>query len=260
MAVIRKSAVLVVSVIDDHTGKMVSGSNIRVAAEGIKAYRKDDGYYVFINLSGSSHEITVESDIYLTETLHVDMKDIDSRNPVVYVRLKPNALHPAAPGTTWIKGRLSRGGNLLKGASIGIEYLSGVDRIKISEDGVEAGSKSLKLYTPGDMVLFGKQFLINDTDEEGKSKNETCRITGADSDKFLLEKELQFAHKRGTSLIPVENTFSDEKGNFVILLKPFKSETVDVSLSFEYEGKRIKKKVTVKTGESLNMGEITFKE
>lgn len=260
MAVIRKSAILVVSVIDDHTGKMVSGSNIRVAVAGKKAYRKDDGYYVFINLSGSSHEITVESDIYLTETLHVDMKNIDSRNPVVYVRLKPNALHPATPGTTWIKGRLSRGGNLLKGASIGIEYLSGVDRIKISEDGVEAGSKAVRLYMPGDMLLFGKQFLINDKDDEGKSKNEVCRIAGAYGDKFLLEKGLQFGHKRGTSLIPIENTRTDEKGSFVILLKPFKGDTVNVALSFEYGGKRIKKKVTVKTGESLNMGEITFME
>ena len=136
-------ASLAVLLIDDFTGKIITSPSLRVTAcGGGKPVRKPEGFWVFLNLTSPETEVAVDGPCYYSERQTIALKELDSANPVVRLRLKPDRTYKLPKGTLCMTAVLP------KLASLMVFNEQGSDYKKLLAD-YEKGSKEISLYQGG---------------------------------------------------------------------------------------------------------------
>lgn len=203
---LKKKVSLALLPIDDFTGRIIQGSQLRVylKEENISSIRKQDGYHIFCNLSGSEAEICLEGPLYQKRVLRLP---IGQEKPEIYpVRMIPGNAYPLPEGTTIVSGILPEGGVLklfIPGQKSGCKLLHDYD------PGIQG--EHLSLFRPFEVLLAGKTMCIRD-----KEKNhEFFKITDRKDNICILEHPLSTTYKKiNTGVYPVYEITGGEDGEF----------------------------------------------
>ena len=203
---LKRKVSLALLPIDDFTGRIIKGSQLRVylKEENISSIRKQDGYHVFCNLSGSETEVCLEGPLYQKQILRLPIGQEKSK--IYPVRMLPGISYPLPKGTTTVSGTLPEGSVLRL-------FTSGQKRsYKLLNDyDPSIQGEELSLFRPFEMSLEGKTMCIRD-----KEKNhEFFKITDRKGNICILEHPLSKTYQKiGTGVYPVHEITGGEDGNF----------------------------------------------
>ena len=217
---LKKRVSLALLPIDDFTGRIIQGSRLRVylKEENISSIRKQDGYHVFCNLSGSEAEICLEGPLYQKQVLKLP---IGQEKPQIYpVRMLPGTAYPLPEGTTIVSGTLPKDGVLrlfTPGQKRGCKLLQDYDP--------DIQGENLSLFRPFEMLLAGKTMCIRD-----KEKNhEFFKITDRQDNIYILEHPLSKTYKKiGTGVYPVCEITGGRDGEFRLPISGLTGEEVGI--------------------------------
>ena len=161
-----------VLLVDDFSNREpIGGVDVSLKDRKEKPVKNISSYYLFLDLPDDSYTVQVRSDYYFDEELDTTA-ELDAKNPVVNITLKPKPSYPFPPGATLIRGKVyASGGEAVSGA-----------KVRVKEKGVEN-----KTTEKGEFVLyFGP--LIEDEIIEVDGK----RFVKGDEDKIIhLEVEYE---------------------------------------------------------------------
>ena len=161
-----------VLLVDDFSNREpIGGIDVSLKDRKEKPVKNISSYYLFLDLPDDSYTVQVRSDYYFDEELDTTA-ELDAKNPVLNITLKPKPSYPFPPGATLIRGKVyASGGEAVSGA-----------KVRVKEKGVEN-----KTTEKGEFVLyFGP--LIEDESIEVDGK----RFVKGDEDKILhLEVEYE---------------------------------------------------------------------
>ena len=250
---------LVVCPIDDYTAEPRSGGNIHVFLKDNpkKPVRKSDGYYVFTDLTETSYDVLVESDIYLAENVNIVLKELDPANPIAYLNLKPNSVYPFPLGATLVRVTLrDQNGNALQNAKAVAAIMSSSCAVaKLAQDGLKKGSSEIGLINVSGKISVGDMFLIKEKEEVC---SEYCKIVGVSRGKQLynLARPLQFNHIRGALLLPAIETRNASNGEVVIYFRNTRAKHFNAKIEFIHDEKSIVKELELTEGKTNYLGVI----
>lgn len=248
-----------VCVVDDFSGERVQNGNLLVTlAESRKRpIRKKDGIYVFVDLEKMTYTLRIESDIYFTQSIRVDPEKLDSRDPVIFVRMKPLPSYPFSSAATLMRGRLiDSTGGIITEAGVKAEIRTGeCAKGRILQDHVPQGSTLLTIARLNGKISEGEILMIEEDDEEQK---EFCKISRLyeDSNSFGLSEPLKHDHGRGTILLPVTETMPDKRGEVVVYFFNIRVPCIEVVLQISHEDKTHTSQFEINAGCTYNFGTL----
>lgn len=248
---------LVVSPIDDYTAERRSGGNINVFLNELpqRPVRKNDGYYIFTNLTEGTYTLCLRSDIYLDENITVSLSCLNQQNPIVYPTLKPSPNYFFTEGSTLVRASVrDTEGNAMSFVIVKAVVLShDCARARLAQDGAKKGSRQIYVFNMAGKISVGDKYLIKGKEDIG---SEVCQIAGTSDEThcFNLNDDLQFDHCRGELLLPVIHTRTDDRGEVVIYFRNARSKYFDVKMEFNCNHKSIEKSVRLEEGKTTNLG------
>ncbi len=239
---------LAVLVIDDFTGRILSGSDIQVKIKGssVKPVRKPDGYFVFTS-GPEIKQIVVESHFYQPAELSVDTGKLNPLHPVVIVRLTPNRLYPMAKNVTTLEG-LAPAGNEIQVIcdSYTQPYKLLCDYDRDSTKGLE-----IRLFQAEKKDLSGKTLAIKMKDQIEAEVFKVLEMADQEQGLFRLEKPLsQGYQKMGTSIFPVYTAKADQHGDYFLLLPGLDCKDIGSCQVQMAEKPALKTRIDLKMGQS----------
>lgn len=249
---LKKKVSLALLPIDDFTGRIIHGSGLRVylKEENISSIRKQDGYHVFCNLSGSEAEICLEGPLYQKRILRLPIGQ--EKSEIYPVRMLPGNAYPLPEGTTIISGTLPEGGVLrlfTPGQKRGCKLLHDYDP--------DMQGESLPLFRPFEMLLAGKTMCIRD-----KEKNhEFFKITDRKDNICILEHPLSKAYRKiGTGVYPVCEITGGEDGEFRLPISGLTGEEVGIGYLIRAGKEEKTCEIALVAGEENRITEDMWKE
>ena len=128
-----------VLLVDDFSNREpIGGVDVSLKDRKEKPVKNLSSYYLFLDLPDDSYTVQVRSDYYFDEELDTTA-ELDAKNPVVNITLKPKPSYPFPPGATLIRGKVyASGGEAVSGA-----------KVRVKEKGVEN-----KTTEKGEFVLY----------------------------------------------------------------------------------------------------------
>ncbi|MBO9606504.1 MAG: hypothetical protein J7639_11155 [Paenibacillaceae bacterium] len=255
---LRNRLSLAVRVLDAHTSEAPRQTGAIVALEGIaaKPVRKDDGWYLFTDLTEGAYRLNVTIPDYFPEQLDIRVNDAHS---IVYVPLKAKPSFPFRENDTLIRVMFRDGeerpvAGLALTATVTTESCA---KARLMPEQTEAGARELTVGQLAGAMLPGEGYLIQSRTGEGAA--ERCEIAEAEGRTVKLKTPLVRPHARGSLLLPVLRTFSSERGEAVIAFPGHRTKAFDVRLQIEGAGGRtIEQEVTMREGATVNLGTIRW--
>lgn len=249
---LKRKVSLVLLPIDDFTGRIIAGSSLRVylTEENMPSIRKEDGYHVFCNLSGSEAEICLEGPLYQRQTLRLP---IGREKPKVYpVRMLPGSAYPFPKGTTIISGNLPEGG-AVKLVTFGQKRSCKL----LCDYDPDMQGECLSLFQPFEMFLVGKTMCIRD-----KEKNhEFFKITDQKGNICIPERPLSKTYQKiGTSVYPVYEIAGGENGEFRLPISGLTGEEVGIGYLIRAGKEEKTCEITILAGKENRITEDMWKE
>lgn len=234
-------ASLAVLLIDDFTGKIITSPSLRVSVRGGgKPVRKMEGFWVFTGLTAPEAEVTVDGPCYYSERQSVAMLELDSANPVIRIRLRPDRTYKLPKGTICMTVVLPKNASVMVFNEQGNEY----KRLLID---YEKGSGQISLYQGEREELEGKICCIADK----RSVKEFIRLgklVDRESGQYLLARPPKDGYKKiGTRVYPVSYMRARDAGEYFLPL-PSGRQEAEYTCIFELDGKREEQKIVMKEG------------
>ena len=213
---LKKKVSLVVLPIDDLTGRIITGSQLRVYLkdENIPSIRKPDGFHVFCDLVGSEVEICMEGPLYQKQTLKLPVGE--GEPDIIQVRMLPGTGYPLPQGSTIVSGVLA------PGSSIRLFFPRQKRSCKLLYDyDPEMQGVELSIFQPYEMSLEGRVMCIC-----GKEKDrEFFRISDQKGNVCILEHPLSKPYqKTDTGVYPVFEAAAGEDGSFYLPIRNLTGE------------------------------------
>ena len=233
---------LVVLLVDDFTGKPITGNKVRIFIPGQKPpLMKSDGYFVFINLTESKVVLHCESGLYHPRSEEISLEG--TKDLLVFkLRLSPNASYPIPAGTTCVTG------TAVSGKRVRFRCMDGERMYKLLYEyqRTKENGSYISLYNPEHREFAGKTFLIQDKD---KKNQEYFTVTGTDEEeRCRLAEPLQHDYKKvGSIIFPVYEVSANEKGNFFLLIG--NGGLTETAWLWEVEGEKEARKINLKPGQ-----------
>ena len=202
---------LVVTAVDDFTGRVITGSNVRVWIDGAKPpIKKQDGYHVFLNLPVGEHIVLAEGGFYNRCSFACRVEE--GRYTSLKLRMTPGRNAPLEAGTAVIEGSAPAGSLVrIRAAERQLAY-------KLLTD-VKAGDTRAAIYHPDGADIEGKLFCFcAQSGEEAYIR--VLRRSEAGRADYLLDGPvpMDFA-KIGTLVFPVSESMADSRGTFFVPLR-----------------------------------------
>ena len=249
---LKKRVSLVVLPIDDFTGRIITGSQLRVYTknENISSIRKPDGYHVFCNLVGSEAEVCLEGPLYQKQILKLP---IGRGEPNIYqVRMLPGIGYPLPQESSIVSGVLS------PGSSIKLFFPRQKKSCKLLYDydpGIQA--KELSIFRPYEMSLQGRIMCIC-----GKERNmEFFRVSDQKGNVCILEHPLSQPYRKiDTSVYPVFEAFAGEDGSLYLPIGNLAGKETCVCILTDEHGEEKTCEITMEAGRENRITEDVWKE
>lgn len=218
---LRIGGVLAVLPIDAFTGKTIGTRDFSVEIEGMRPpLRKRDGYFVFSDVPAMCAEKGMHSareEVVITVRLRgrgyqetvvcVSTASVSPVNPVITVRMDPDASYPFPPHTVRIEGQLS-GNCCLRAVCLHSE-----GSLRLAED-YHAGEETIALYRSGRGNLTGSLLYM----EKGRAAMQNSAACGC----FLLIGE---AERGGMGRYRLAEPLQDSFGRLEARLYPARMQT-----------------------------------
>lgn len=214
---------LAVQLIDDFTDKIITAPGIHVWIEGEgKPIKKQDGYYIFTNLSQETILLQIEAFHYCKETVPISVEKLNQLTPLVKIRLKPNRTYKLPLGTTCIEGKANPLEDIRLFFTETVQYrklLYNYEKKKKEEN------EFIRIFNSTEADLDGCWFYISDREDKNQEFLSIVETINKEENIYRLERPLQSSYlKNGTKLIPVYHTVADVDGNYFIPVKEVKQE------------------------------------
>lgn len=248
---------LAIRFIDTYTGKAPNFSGLKLHIENViqQPIIKADGYVIYTNLSEGQYTCSVRTDYYMPVSM---ILNVDNKQPMVLIAMKPNPSYPLGPAATYIRLAVKdENGRLLDGANITATCTSENYAKAVLSQEVEIGSRELMLthikgkITEGDFFLITKRGKVNHCDEYCCISRE---IDGFRN--FMLDKPLQSAYPKGAMLLTAVKTQTNGTGEAVIPFRNPLSNSFIVHLTVEWKDYIMVREVEVKEAEATHIGVI----
>ena len=110
-----------VVLLDDYSrGKPIGRVDVSLKKRKQKPIKNLSSYYLFLDLPDGTYTVQVRSDYYFDEDSGaINPVELDPKNPVVNITLKPNPSYPFPPGATLIRGKVcDSAGKAVSGAKV----------------------------------------------------------------------------------------------------------------------------------------------
>lgn len=258
---------LAVQLVDDYAAAGEPPGRVTVSVQGSTkaAVRNPSGYYIFTDLPAATHEVVVEADFYLRETVSVTTGD--PHNLVKKIIIKPNSTYPFLSMATLIRGVVvGLGDEALSDATVQATTMvpdSSV-KAKVGQAGVTAGDSGMVLVNITGQLVAGDSLMIKNANG---SRVEFCRITSPlpmnpGTDPYHLATPLKFSHAAGTALHylgvdSILDTRTAEKGEFVIYFSRTKTPRFITTIAISRANyQKDERDVEVSEGSVLSLGRI----
>jgi hypothetical protein len=113
-----------VSLLDDYSKEKPIGQvNVSLKDRTEKPIKNPSSYYLFLELPDDTYTVQVRSDYYFDmDSETINPAELDPKNPIVNITLKPNPSYPFPPGATLIRGMVyDTAGEAVSGAQVRIQ-------------------------------------------------------------------------------------------------------------------------------------------
>ena len=199
---------LVVTLIDDFTGRVITGSNARAWIENEKPpIKKSEGWSVFIDLPEGEYTVFAQGGTYnkkscvcnISREHYTDLK----------IRLSPNKSYRLPSGTSVIKGEAPP-------ESVITAYPSDKSAAYKLLSDVKKGAESLGIFYPDGIDIEGKLFYIMGENGKGEFLRVGAAVPDGKSEHRLWQAVKNAYPKIGTLLFPVSEAMADSAGEFFI--------------------------------------------
>ena len=205
------SASLIVQLVDDFSGRLITDGSVRVSIAGQKPpLRKKDGFFVFMNLpNGLAVTVNAEGGVYEPEcTAAVAGRNADGAVHTLRMRMTPGRAYPVPADATRIEGTAEAG------CAVRITCRKAAHAMKLLYDYAPEQERAISIFHSPAEDLIGRLLLIDD----GKnSEYFQVSVQGEEAGDYRLVAPLSRAYKKiGTSIYPVYSANADGAGRFYI--------------------------------------------
>ena len=209
---IRKCTSCVLKISDSATKKVLTGSQAQIYVDDTLVHHeyKSGGYFVLIDLPDGKHTLKVKSYCFQSEQIEINVDGSTVQKPenmVKYIMMNPSARHPLADSMPAVSGRAE--------GCDRIYILRHSGMLKIAEDNALDGSTDIKLFCANSKPTLPCIYRITD---RSAGKCEFVTLTGADGDRYMLDKPLRNAHPRSADVVPMISVSCGTDGKFFFLL------------------------------------------
>lgn len=234
MAGLKRRASLVFYVVDDFTGHPVpaGGAELTIKmqeqeekkAEPASAFlqagpdrlliRRDDGYFIFMNLENGSYEVSITGRYFYEKKVRVDLPGNNKLCDVIPVRLVPNQHYPFPASAVCLEGYGE--------PNIRLQLLIRQEgkEFKLLSDYKE--EKIIQLFSLEKKELDGRSFLIDD-----KEYFTVEQTLDREKQLYRMKEPLKGAYKKNEArIVPVMEVDTDEKGYFLALCSMFTESAI----------------------------------
>lgn len=236
-----RKASLVFYVLDDFTGRPVPEKCVFVQIPGMKApIRKNEGYYVFMDLEDGDYTVYINGDQYCQTVLEDVKVREDQECPVITVRMMPGPRYRLPQDTARITGEAKP----YSFVCAIFKPESGMQKLLYDYD----GGQLIRIFTSDTKSLDGRSFCIQNKEffTIRNTINQEERV-------YLMDHELKNTYKRGkTKLYSVLWTQADEDGKFFLAIYGIGENGLECSVGLGKEKKKLQK-VTVHAQETTNI-------
>ncbi|WP_154673486.1 hypothetical protein [Pseudobacteroides cellulosolvens] len=246
--------------IDEYTGETVTEGSVMLYFPYFceSPIYKPDGSIVFCNFDDGEYKINILSEKYFTEELSVQLPISKYMNLIIRKSLKPSPAYPFQAGATLVRlSVIDRNGYPIIGIPIRCE-ISNCDfsRAKTARSAIKKGDKDFYVSSITGKISVGDCYLLKMGDEIA----EECDIAEQTGDNryFLVSEPFQNEHSRGSSLIPVIKTRTDQRGDAVIYFRSPPAKKFDVLINIGSTEIGCIKEITVEEGKTSYVGSITI--
>lgn len=199
---------LAVLLIDDLTGRAITGSNARAWIENEKPpIKKGDGWFVFTDLLPQSYTVNAEGGHYMKQSVKCGF---DGGKPqTLRVCLKPSKTYPVPYGFLRVEGKAE------PAAEVTVYLLSRQSSFKLLSDAAQ-GSDALNVFHGSGTDLEGGSFRI--ISQSGSEESVFIRDKQADNTYRLLLPLKNDYPRIGTVLVSATVAAADNNGRFFAVL------------------------------------------
>lgn len=227
---------LAVLLLDDLTGRQITGSNARAWIEKERPpIKKNDGWFVFTDLRPGCYTVNAEGGQFILSSKDADVTEGSIQ--MMVIRLKPGRVYPVPSDCLRVEGRSE------PGSAVTIVNCNKSSGFKLLSD-CKAGDCTVSVFHPDGVRLDGRSFRLSGSDGGSEdiflseSTEPDCR-----NGSYRLSDPLKYDHSRiGSVLMPAYSATADENGRFFMILgagavsSRLICESVgSVSLTKEYE-------------------------
>ncbi|MFS0555401.1 hypothetical protein [Brevibacillus sp. 179-C9.3 HS] len=200
-----------------------SSLSVRLENHRQAPVRKGDGWYVFTDLPDGNYTLIINSREYMDCAVSFTVTSERKTCSEKIICLHPSPQYPFRAGDSLIRGRACGE----DGSPAGSAYVKAViyyERdapVRLAED---AGKEATEL------IVASKKGQIDPTDafllETPACKGTIIRFAGPPKGRvYPLTEPLSIAYPRGTVLLPLLETYCDDRGEFVVALPLFLEKT-----------------------------------
>lgn len=189
---IKNNVSLIVFPLDGITGKSIRGGNLKVWIENeAPAIKKQEGYFIFINLKQRDFILKIEGEIYRRQEIKIDRKKLEEcSGEIMRVRLIPNHNYPMPPNIIPIEG-IGEDGTFLYTHS---EMIKNPYRLI---QPYESGNNEISFFHPGDVNMEGSALLIKNRETNEREIFKTgSRIEEKGQWTYLVNEPLKGSYGR----------------------------------------------------------------
>ncbi len=201
---------LAVAVIDDFSGKPLSGSQVRVWIEGERpAVEKDGRYYVFTNMRLNQAVLHLDGPMFHEKQIILKEDRLaQHREKPLKVRMIPNRSYPIPRYTTCIQGQAEPG-------SVVMAYNQDYENPFRLLYAYTSPKDEICIFHPEDADMEGNTFYIQDKEKKNREVFQIAELTDLEKKSYRLEEPLAHAYKKiGTLIYPVHKLKTDSRGEF----------------------------------------------
>ncbi|MCR4745442.1 MAG: hypothetical protein K5894_09475 [Lachnospiraceae bacterium] len=192
---------------DSFTEKPIANGIFKAKLDGqsVKLLWKNDGYFLLMNAARGSHELEIESAIYLKEKIEIEVGEF----PLTFViTLKAGENYPYGKDAKVFEGEA-------QGEYVWIVPVKKGMELKVAESEAKAGVKTVAVFVPASMTkhLYPDNFIVMD----GEASEMIC-IEDIENGRASLSMNLKNPHKRGTKILHAEK-FEINDGKYRAVFK-----------------------------------------